>query len=187
MNESDVPLKFCLLIISSCCGDVETVLVWASARDEARPPGPVLTWPEHIKCHPAHGGTHSRASALERAERPRAPPPRHAGAESPSEPQPCIGTPQRRNACGPSPHAPWAPPAPHAPRADGHVHGSVSNSHRKRRPDACASHPAKAGPPHEPVAQTARLPSTWVNPWRAAPTPEKGRRRAEALHRHVCE
>ena len=42
MNESDVPLKFCLLIIFLCCGDVETVLVWAFAGDEARPLGSVL-------------------------------------------------------------------------------------------------------------------------------------------------
>ena len=70
MNESDVPLKFCLLIIFSCCGDVETVLVWAFARDEARPLGAVLTWLEHIKGHLARGGTHRRAPALERTERP---------------------------------------------------------------------------------------------------------------------
>ena len=48
MNESDVPSKFSLLIIFSCFGDVEAVLVRAFAGDEARPPGPVLTWPAHI-------------------------------------------------------------------------------------------------------------------------------------------
>ena len=42
MNESDVPSKFCLLIIFSRCSDVETVLVWAFAGDEARHLGSVL-------------------------------------------------------------------------------------------------------------------------------------------------
>ena len=42
MNESDVPSKFCLLIIFHFCGDVETVLVWAFAGDAVPPLGSVL-------------------------------------------------------------------------------------------------------------------------------------------------
>ena len=42
INESEVPSKVCLLIIFSCLGDAERVLVRAFAGDEARPFGPVL-------------------------------------------------------------------------------------------------------------------------------------------------
>ena len=42
MSKSEVPSKFCLLIIFSCYGGAERVLVRAFAGDEARPLGPVL-------------------------------------------------------------------------------------------------------------------------------------------------
>ena len=42
MSKSEVPSKFCLLIIFSCCGDAKMVLVRAFAGDEARPFSPVL-------------------------------------------------------------------------------------------------------------------------------------------------